>query len=531
MNNTVETNSETLEPRSGFSITARHLWWALIMPLVGVALMAIFNWLYPDLEFGQRPFFFIYVPLEIARIVICAGIFIVWWIPRKFTKDLQGLIISATFLALAILATFRLMTNLNNPMITNAETSNEALSLRVIARWTIVLSMLFVSYLHPGRKVKETTSKVVVAASGLFAVLAGLFVVTLWNRFPLFNVHGTGSIEFANILDYMAMASFFYVAYRNGRLSIERKDPFLFILAIAMSIAILTEFSFTLVNTENDLLKLIGNILANGSYVLIFFAVVRKSLINPYEQLSNKEKRLQSANARLQATTAELTASNAELKAFSYSVAHDLRNPLHSIMGCSEVLALDCGTKLDDDGKRALESIGRSAERMSQVIDDLLALSKITQRELHREAVDLSEIVRKFCEELKTSAPHRAVEFAIQPGLIANADAGLMRIIFENLIRNAWKFTSTQAHTRIEFGSTNENGSTTYFVRDNGVGFDMMYADRLFKPFVRLHSDSEFKGTGIGLATVKRIVDKHGGEVWAEGEKNKGATVYFRITT
>ncbi len=437
------------ESTPGFPITARHLRWALIAPLAGVIVLAFCNWFYPDLNFGPRPFFLIYVPLEIVRIVLCAGIFIVWWIPRKFTKDLQGLIISSTFFAIAILFVFRLMMNLNNPMINNTEISHEALALRIISRWTLVISMLIVSYLQPNWQVKETTSRVVVAVSGFLAVITGTFVILYWNRYPFLNVHGSGSIEFAKILDYVAMALFFFLAYRNGQLSIKRKDPFLFILALAMATAILTEFSFTLIKSENDLMKLIGNLFAEGSFVLIFIAVVQKSLIMPYEQLANKEKMLQTANVHLQATTNELASSNAELGTFSYSVAHDLRNLVHAITASCGVLVLDSGTKLAPDARKALQHIVHSTERMSQVIDDLLELSKITQQELRREEVDLSDIVRKFSEDLKTSAPHRMAEFDIKPGLIANADSGLMRILLENLVRNAWKFTSLREHSRI----------------------------------------------------------------------------------
>ena len=236
------------------------------------------------------------------------------------------------------------------------------------------------------------------------------------------------------------------------------------------------------------------------------------------------------AEERLHAKAAELSAANNELEAFSYSVAHDLRNPLHSIIACSEVLVKDCAPAMEKEGREALDHIVQSSLRMSYIIADLMTLSRITRQEIHHETVDLSDIARTFFEELKTSDPQRTIEFAIEPGLNAYADAGLARILIENLIRNAWKFTSKRKSSCIEFRARANGDSMTYFIKDNGAGFDMAYIDRLFKPFRRLHPDKEFRGSGIGLAIVKRIVDKHGGTVWAEGEVDKGAAFYFRLS-
>jgi PAS domain S-box-containing protein len=224
----------------------------------------------------------------------------------------------------------------------------------------------------------------------------------------------------------------------------------------------------------------------------------------------------------------ELTDANQELESFSYSVSHDLRNPLHSISGCLAVLKSDIPGAYGDAHK-ALGHIERSVERMAQVIADLLALSKVVRQEVRRERVDLTAIAVSVFNEVKSSAPQRSVAFNAASHLAANADPGLARIVLENIIRNAWKFTSKKSHATIDFGARRIDGKTVYFVRDNGAGFDMQHAPRLFKPFVRLHSDQDFKGTGIGLATVKRIIDKHGGAVWMEGEKDKGATVLFRL--
>ncbi len=224
-----------------------------------------------------------------------------------------------------------------------------------------------------------------------------------------------------------------------------------------------------------------------------------------------------------------LSLANKELEAFSYSVSHDLRNPLNAIMTNIEVLSMEVGAKADSDAATAMAHISESTHRMANVITDLLTLSGISRRDIKRKQVDLSAMVQKFLEELKTSEPHREAEFKVQGGLMVDADPGLLKLLVENLARNAWKFSSKRKGTQIEFGVFEKDGKHTYFMRDNGVGFDMKDADQLFKPYKRLHSTQEYKGTGIGLAIAKRVVEKHGGAIWAEGEKDKGATFYFQI--
>lgn len=232
---------------------------------------------------------------------------------------------------------------------------------------------------------------------------------------------------------------------------------------------------------------------------------------------------------RVQERTAELAAANKELEAFSYSVSHDLRAPLRSIDGFSQALLEDCGDTLDANGKNHLQRVRAATQRMSQLIDDLLDLSRLTRAEMHRERVDLTALARSITEELRKRDPLRQVEFSIGEHLVAEADSRLLRVVMENLLGNAWKYTSNHDHARIEFGGAKTNGLSTFFVRDDGAGFDPRYADRLFGAFQRLHASTEFPGTGIGLATVQRVVHRHGGQVWAEGAVGQGATFYFTL--
>jgi PAS domain S-box-containing protein len=224
-----------------------------------------------------------------------------------------------------------------------------------------------------------------------------------------------------------------------------------------------------------------------------------------------------------------LTESNKELDAFSYSVSHDLRAPLRSMDGFSKVLLEDHADRIDDVGKDYLKRIRAASQLMGQLIDDLLKLSRISRSEMRVETVDLSELGREIAAQLRNSSPGRNVEFVIADGLVARGDPHLLKIAIDNLMGNAWKFTSRHPAARIEFGQDQTDGKKAFFVRDDGAGFDMAYVGKMFAPFQRLHSSDEFPGTGVGLVTVKRIIDRHGGMIWAEGAVEKGATFHFTM--
>jgi two-component system, NtrC family, sensor kinase len=254
---------------------------------------------------------------------------------------------------------------------------------------------------------------------------------------------------------------------------------------------------------------------------------VREQLLRAKYEANEARTALEAAETKA-ALVEELKFKNDELESFSYSVAHDLRAPLRSIDGFSLALLEDCGENLNEDGKQYLRYVRESAQHMARLIDDLLALSRVTRAELDRAETDLSSIARSVAERLARAAPDRQVELLVVDQLVANCDGHLLTIVFENLIGNAWKFTGKRSDARIEIGATGHN-LNTYFVRDNGAGFDMSYASKLFGVFQRLHSAAEFEGTGIGLATVQRIIRRHGGRIWAEGEVGSGATFFFTL--
>ena len=282
------------------------------------------------------------------------------------------------------------------------------------------------------------------------------------------------------------------------------------------------------------------------SKVSVFVELNRKSqLLERHSQLLKKrntelqqaiqrsrgaEEEIKALNRHLERQVDALAEVNRELEAFSYTVSHDLRGPLSRMAGFSHALLDFHSTQLDDQGRLYLERISHSAQRMCDLVEDLLNFSRLTRVELNEQKVNLSALVASVAGELMARDPARPAEFAIAENVEAWGDPTLLRAALQNLLDNAWKFTRKHASTRIEFGMTKaDGGEQVYYLRDDGAGFDMADAGRLFNPFQRLHKDTDFEGTGIGLATVDRVIRRHGGRIWAEGQTERGAAFYFTL--
>jgi signal transduction histidine kinase len=262
-------------------------------------------------------------------------------------------------------------------------------------------------------------------------------------------------------------------------------------------------------------------------------ALLIEAFNNMLAQIQQRDAALQAAHneleQRVQDRTRQLTSANRELEAFSYSVSHDLRGPLEVISGFSYILSVQHGKELDSAARQCVQQISTATRHMGELIDDLPNLSRVSTTGMHREQVDLANIANEIADQLCRQEPGRNVDSVIGDCEPVEGDARLLRIVMDNLLRNAWKYTSKHEHARIEVNCEKRRGRMVFFVRDDGAGFDPALGDRLFKPFQRLHGTGDFPGTGIGLATVQRIISRHGGEIWAEGATEKGATFYFAI--
>ncbi len=273
----------------------------------------------------------------------------------------------------------------------------------------------------------------------------------------------------------------------------------------------------------------VRNILFSSEPINFGGELCKITIAKDITELKRAEEELKAAMSRLERSTTQLEATNRELETFSYSVSHDLRSPLRSIDGFSQALLEDYQDRFDAQGRDYLNRLRLASQKMGELIDGLLKLSRLTRSEMHPETVDLGALAQEIVTRLQEEQPERQVEFLAGDGLTASGDPQMLRALLENLIGNAWKFSAKNPQARIEFGKTGKDGKTEFFIRDNGVGFDMTYAGKLFGAFQRLHSTEDFPGTGIGLATVRRIINRHGGSIRAEGEVSKGATFYFTL--
>jgi light-regulated signal transduction histidine kinase (bacteriophytochrome) len=294
-----------------------------------------------------------------------------------------------------------------------------------------------------------------------------------------------------------------------------------FSLALLGLVGILLAIGFAQSHGTAPAVVSLINRLEGYSAFIVFTLIVNRLIVTKAALSESKYNVIRRNN--------DLSEAYRQMESFAYSLSHDLRAPLQSVLGFTEMLREDYGEQLDQDGLKYLEWIRNSASAMNALIDDMLELAALSHQELHREQVNLSACAENIIADLRRSNPDRRVRCVIAANLTACADQRLIAIALTNLLGNAWKYTQKTDRPRIEFGATSQNGQTAYFVRDNGAGFDMRFAERLFEPFRRLHSDKEYAGTGIGLATVDRVIRRHGGAIRAEASPGKGATFYFTL--
>ncbi len=480
---------------------------------------------------------------EAFSIVIACGAFMIAWNSRRFTENGYLLFFGIASLFLAAIDLVHTLAYKGMGVFQGYD-ANLPTQLWIFARYLQALSLL-TAPLFLRRKFNPY-----LAIAG-YAVIVSLGLGAIFSRiFPICYVEGSGLTPFKIYSEYVIslilLASILLLLRR--RESFDRAVLRLLVWAILLTIA--SELAFTQYISVYGFSNLLGHYFKILAFFLIYKAIIETGLTRPFDllfrDLKQREEAIQKLNEDLQRHARQLEDANRELEAFSYSVSHDLRAPVRSIGGFIQALDEDYGNSLAEQGKDYLRRIRANAERMERLIEDLLKLSRLTLAEMHFETVDLSALGSEIAAELQTSEPGRKAEFLIAPKLTANGDPSLLRALLTNLLGNAWKFTGKREVARIEFGvveggelrvtggvndapNARHSSLVTYYVKDNGAGFDPAQSGNLFAPFQRLHSQAEFSGTGIGLATVQRIVHRHGGRIWAEGKVGEGAVFYFTL--
>lgn len=457
--------------------------------------------------------------VEMCSIAILGGVFMVAWNSRFFSENqyLFVLGVAAPFVALVDL--FHTLAYNGMPIFRPGP--NLPTQFWIAGRYVWSVSLLLAP-LFIGRKRKPLH-----LFAGYSGATALMCVAIFGGVFPDCFVVGHGLTHFKIGSEYAVSAAMLAALVLLWR----RKNalaPFVFrALAAMIILSVVSEMAFTFYSGVYDWINLLGHILKLLASYLLYKATIQASLMHPYELLFREIRDL---NRQLVDHAFQLESANQELRAFNSSVSHDLRNPLNAIQLYASMLLHECGDGMGDKAAEMVRRIQGSAGQMSDIIEGLLTLSQVTRAELKYETVDLSEIANAMSRTLRDQQPSRDVEFLTQPGLEVKGDSRLMHVLLENLIGNAWKFTSKCLRALIEIGSrAGADGETVYYVRDNGVGFDPAKATKLFTPFERLHTRAEFPGSGIGLSTVERIVRRHGGRVWAESVPGEGATFYFTV--
>ncbi len=507
--------------------------------------------------------------LELFNVLTASVIFVLAWHTRRIQDNRYLLFIGISCLSSGTLDLTHTLAYKGMGIFTgySADLPTQLwIAFRYVASLSFLAAPLFVKRTFPAGKI--------LAAYGLLTVV--LLFAIFSGRFPACFIEGSGLTTFKIVSEYII--AFFFLASLVLLLR-QRKlfDRAVLRLMIAAALAaVLSELFFTHYVSVFGPANMIGHFFLLASTLCIYRAIVVTGVAEPsrllFRDLKSSEEGLQkardelelrvrertselaSANEELEeeiaerrraeeslrklneelerrvaARTAELEAANRELEAFNYSVSHDLRAPLRAISGFTQAIEEEQSGKLDDSGRHYFRRVRAAADKMSQLIDALLNLSRQTRGEMRRARVDLSAVAKGIAEELAKTGPERKAAFIIPDGITAQGDTVMLRAVLENLLGNAWKFTCRCETSRIEFGTTQKDGTNVYYVKDNGAGFDMAYADKLFTPFQRLHTAEEFPGIGIGLATVQRIVHRHGGRIWAEGEPGKGAVFYFTL--
>lgn len=484
---------------------------------------------------------------ELFSIMVSLSIFGFGWFTFEQTRDRYALFMSAAFLAIGVLDTMHMLSNAAMPDFFSANSSNKASQFWIVARFVTAGSFLISAFIFAGAMHRWINKQSL--AAGVFGIIALTFTTITYfpDYVPATFVVGSGVTLFKKVAEYIIIVLFIlsFAAY-GWRLNVTGERRLIFYMA-AFIFSIFSEMVLALYTRPFDTYNIIGHIYKTAAFCLIYAGVFTESIKKPYIRLVAAkatlqeeliERRLMEEEIRMhrdhlgelvELRTEQLHRTNEELESFSYSVSHDLRAPLRAIDGFARMLMIRMRDKLNDEEAKSFDVIRSSAKKMEQLIDDLLSFSRCGRQEMAKSEIKMEEIIRDVWNELLAITPDRNLSLVVQPMAGIQGDPSLMRHVLSNLLSNAVKFTQVMDPAVIEVGCIHNDGHMTYYVKDNGIGFDMKFHDKIFGVFQRLHGTDSYEGTGIGLALVRRIIQRHGGRVWAQSEVDKGATFYFSI--
>ena len=535
--------SDDREFRKGrVTVMKRNPLTGAILTICTLAAVFLLVWLLPTPPAlrGVANYLPIHMTLEGVSIVVAMLVFGVTWNAYSSERHGNVIIIACAMLAAGLIDFVHMLSYNGMPNFVTPSGTEKMITFSLAAQLLNALALL-VAAVRPWTPLPSPRRRYALLAVAL-AISAFVTWVGLFHQdaLPRTFIEGEGltpmkiAAEYFIVLLLIVAAAAFYRDARRGA-AYDAAGMF-----AAATVSILSELTFTLYKDVSDIFNLLGHAYKAISYLFIYRALFVASVRQPFEMLQQQvtlrkqaEEALLGLNRELEQRiaerTAQLEAANKELEAFSYSASHDLRAPLQTIDGFSRALQEDYGDKLDAEARDYLQRIRAATKHMAQLTDALLQLSRLARSDMMLANVDLGAMARAVADQLRAQDPARKVVFDIAAGANAYADRRLLGAVLENLLGNAWKFTSRHPRASIEFGVAEREAERVYYVRDDGAGFDMNRAQKLFTPFQRLHTTSDFPGNGVGLALVKRIIQRHGGRIWAEAAPEKGAAFYFTL--
>jgi signal transduction histidine kinase len=482
--------------------------------------------------FSPEEYLPIHTLLEIVTISISASVFFVRWFPSRFTRNPQSLVIGVLFFSLAAIHIVHTLTYSGMPDFLGPTSTALPTYYWILARFTFAFFLVAASFIPREGTPKLARPSVVFSLFAVYTIASIAIVAASINNLPRLVIPGQGVTDLKIGLEYVIIVLLVIASFRFWQWARRTKRMSYVYLTVGLIVAVFEELAFTLYSSVYDSFNLLGHVFGVASFLFVFLALFRTSIIAPYESLEKATEELRKSRdeleLRVRERTTELSKSNAELEHFAYVASHDLKSPLTTISGYLQLLKEESAAGKDPEATKFIATALNNSRRMQEMIDSLLARSRMSREEVPLTPVDMNRAVYQARSNLEAAIADTGTVLTIGqlPELLAEEPQMIQ--LFQNLIDNAIKYRG-KAKPRIEINARKENSEWIFSVRDNGIGFDMKDADRLFKMYERLDTSNERPGTGIGLSTCKRIVEFHKGRIWAESTPNKGSTFFFSI--